>query len=105
MKTPPDKTISFTIISHRTQRPELRWMAYITFPAGSDETTVLPIEVTGDRDIPVASGTLEFAGQMLAVKDGMASLRYADFVKGVHSVPIWLHRDGMDPVPGGLTFA
>ena len=105
MKTPPDKTISFTIISHRMPRPELWWMAYITFPAGSDESTVLQIEVKGDGDVPVKSGTLEFAGQMLKVRNGMASLRYADFVKGVHSVPIWLHRDGMEPVPGGLTFA
>ena len=37
--------------------------------------------------------------------NGTRVLTYADFVKGKHSVPLWLYRDGMQPVPGGLTFA
>ena len=104
MKTPPDKTIAFTIVSQRAEKAELRWMAHMTFPPGSDGETMLPIEVLGGNDKPVEDGTLEFAGQRLKVKNGAASMRYADFVAGVHSIPIWLHRSGMPPVPGGLTF-
>ena len=104
MKTPPDKTIVFTLISHRTAKPKLRWMARVTFPPGADGDTMLPIEISDGEDEPVRAGTLEFAGQHLRVKDGVAELRYSDFVAGVHSVPLWLHRRGMPPVPGGLTF-
>lgn len=105
MKTPPDKTIAFTFISHRTEKSEQRWIAHMTFPPGADGSTMLPIEIMDGNDEPVGSGTFEFAGCSLEVRDGMASISYADFVKGKHSVPIWLHRRGMPPVPGGLTFA
>ena len=57
------------------------------------------------RLAPVREGTLEFAGRNIPVRNGAATIRYADFVKGKHSVPLWLHRKGMPPVPGGLTFA
>ena len=40
----------------------------------------------------------------LTVKDGEASMTFAQFVAGKHSVPIWLHRDGMQPIPGVPTF-
>ena len=33
------------------------------------------------------------------------ALAYADFIKGKHDRAIWLHRRGMLPIPGGLTFA
>ena len=105
MKTPPDKTVAFTFISHRTEKSEQRWIAHMTFPPGADGSTMLPIEIIDGNDEPVGSGTFEFAGCSLEVRDGMASISYADFVKGKHSVPIWLHRRGMPPVPGGLTFA
>ena len=44
------------------------------------------------------------AGQRLAVRDGAASITYADFVKGKHEPAIWLYRKGKAPVPGALTF-
>jgi len=53
----------------------------------------------------VESAVFEFAGQHLAVKDGEASMTFAEFIAGKHSVPIWLHRAGMKPVPGLPTFA
>lgn len=105
MKTPDDKTIAFTFMSHPEKLPELRWTAKITFPPGSGPDTVLPIAVVDGNEEPVASATLELAGMKISVKDGLASLKYSDFVKGKHSVAIWLYRDGMQPVPGGLTFA
>lgn len=104
MKTPSDKAIAFTLVSQMTAEAERRWMARITFPPGAGGDTVLPVEVFDGNDAPVAEGTLEFAGQRLQVRNGAAAIRYADFVAGVHSVPIWLHRGGMPPVPGGLTF-
>ena len=61
--------------------------------------------VVDGNDAPVESGTLELAGVKIPVKEGRAEILYADFVKGKHSVPLWLYRDGMQPVPGGLTFA
>ena len=105
MKTPPDKTIAFTFISHMTAKPEQRWIAHMTFPPGSVADTMLQIEIIDGVDAPVREGTFEFAGSSLPVRDGLASIRYADFVKGKHEVPLWLHRKGMPPVPGGLTFA
>ena len=105
MKTPDDKTIAFTFMSHPEKLPELRWTAKVTFPPGSGPDTVLPITVEDGNEEPVESGTLELAGRKIPVKDGRAELLYSDFVKGRHSVPLWLYRDGVRPVPGGLTFA
>jgi len=105
MKTPDDKTIAFTFMSHPEKRPELCWTAKITFPPGSGPDTVLPISVVDGNEEPIESATLELAGSRIPVKDGQASLVYADFVKGKHSVPIWLYRTGLQPVPGRLTFA
>ena len=105
MNTPPDKTIAFTFVSLMTAEPEQRWIAHMTFPPGSDGDTVLQIEIIDGVDAPVREGTFEFAGLSLRVCDGLATIRYEDFVKGKHEVPVWLHRRGMPPVPGGLTFA
>ena len=105
MKTPPDKTIAFTFISHMTEEPEQRWIAHLTFPPGAVGETELQIEIIDGEDAPVREGVFEFAGLSLPVRDGLATIRYADFVKGKHEVPLWLHRKGMPPVPGGLTFA
>ena len=105
MKTPSDKTIAFTFMSRPTATSEMRWAAKLTFPPGSSADTVLPVMVVDGNDAPVESGTLELAGVKIPVKEGRAEILYADFVKGKHSVPLWLYRDGMQPVPGGLTFA
>jgi len=80
------------------------WSAKLEFPPGADENTVLPITVLDGEQKPIASAVFEFAGQKLKVKDGKASIRYADFIKGKSSVPLWMYRKGMYPVPGGLTF-
>ena len=105
MKTPPDKTIAFTFMSRPTATVEMRWAVRLTFPPGSAADTPLPMMVVDGNDAPIASATLEFAGKRIAVKDGRAAILYADFIKGKHVVSLWLHRDGMQPVPGGLTFA
>lgn len=85
--------------------PEARWAARLTFPAGAGPDTVLPMVVVDGNDEPIASATLELAGMKISVRDGRAEVLYSDFVKGKHSVPLWLYRDGMQPIPGGLTFA
>ena len=105
MKTPPDKTVTFTYVSHPTKSLKMRWQAKLTFPAGADETTLLELAFEDGEGEPVASGTFEFAGQQIAVRDGKATLAYADFVKGKHDPGVWLHRKGMLPIPGSLTFA
>jgi len=105
MKTPEDKRIAFTFMSHPMKDPALRWTAVIVFPPGSTAETVLPITLTDGNGAPIAAATFEFAGQRLAVTDGQASITYADFIRGKSSVPLWLYRQGEQPVPGGLTFA
>ena len=104
MKTPEGKTISFMFHSHPTKDMKMRWIARITFPPGSTAETVLPITIVDGEEHPVASGVFEFAGQKLKVRDGEASMTFAQFVAGKHSVPIWLHREGMKPIPGVPTF-
>lgn len=105
MKTPADKKIAFTFVSHPTKVPEWRWKAVLEFAPGSDENSILPITMTTEKGDPIPEGIFEFAGQRLVVKDGKASISYKDFIKGKSSVPLWLYRKGFPPVPAGLTFA
>ena len=104
MKTPEGKTIVMTFHSHPTKDMKARWIARVTFPAGATAETCLPISIVDGDGLPVDSGVFVFAGQNLTVKDGEASMTLAQFVAGKHSVPLWLHRDGMQPVPGVPTF-
>ena len=104
MKTPPDKTVTFTYSSHPARDVSWRWEAKLTFPAGADETSVLPLEIVNGEGAPV-SGTFEFAGRRIPVEDGKGELRFADFVAGKHAAAVWLHRKGIEPIPGSLTFA
>lgn len=85
--------------------PSQRWKAVVSFPPGSGQDSLLPIEVVNGNGEPIKKGVFEFAGQKLTVIDGKSQILYADFIKGKHSVPLWLHRSGMDSVIGGLTFA
>ena len=105
MKTPADKSVAFVFGSHPMRDPKQCWQAKVSFPAGSDAKSVLPIEVTDGNGDPIRSAVFEFAGRRLEVKDGKTSITYADFIKGKHEVQLWLHRKGVAPVPGGLTFA
>lgn len=105
MRTPSDKTIVFTFVSHPEKDAALRWTARLTFPPGAESGTVLPIEVRDGTDVPVPEATFEFAGLRLSVVQGKASLTYAAFIRGKHETALWLHRPGKPPIPGGLTFA
>ena len=104
MKSPPDKKIVFSFHSHPTKDIKARWRAEVVFPPGSTAETKLEISIVDGEEVPVAAGTFEFAGKSLRVTDGSASMTFAEFVAGKHSVPIWLHRRGMRPVPGVATF-
>lgn len=105
MKTPADRTIAFTFGSHPMHDRALCWTATLVFPPASGPETVLSIALVDGNGAPVESGVFAFAGRRLPVRDGAASLTYADFVAGKHEVALWLHRTGCPPVPGGLTFA
>jgi len=104
MKTPADKRIMLTFYSHPMKNVKHRWKAYLVFNPGSTDETSAELRVEDGEGAPVDVGTLELAGQRLAVKDGQASLRCGDFVKGKHEGAIWLYRPGIEPVPGALTF-
>lgn len=105
MRTPADKTIALTFGSHPARDLALRWTAKLVFPPGADAETVLPLSLVDGQGKPVPEGVFEFAGQRLAVRNGAASISYADFIRGKHAVALWLHRPGQPPIPGGLTFA
>lgn len=94
----------FRFASHPAKDPRMWWSANLEFPAGSDETTMLLITALDGEQKPIKSAIFEFAGQHIKVKDGKGSISYADFIKGKSSVPLWMHRKGLPPVPGGLTF-
>jgi hypothetical protein len=104
MKTPADKTVKFVFGSHPEKNPKDRWTAQIIFPPGSVSDTVLPIEVLDGEEEPEKSALLELFGREIPVENGCASITFAQFIEGMHSVPIWLHRQGRKSVPGGLTF-
>ena len=105
MRTPPDKKIAFVFMSEPTVQSAMRWTARLEFPPGATGDTALPITVVDGDEVPVASARLELAGRQIQIRDGRASMTYAEFVAGKHSTPLWLYRNGMPPVPGGLTFA
>ena len=106
MNTPEGKTVTFTFMSQPTSDPKCCWVARLTFPGGSDERSILPLEIVQGDGSPVMEAVFEFAGRRLAVRDGKARISFADFVKGKHDSALWLHRkDVPNPMPGGLTFA
>lgn len=104
MKTPIDKKIVFTIYSHPTRNPSLRWKATLTFEPGSTDGSFASLSVVDCDGSPISEGIFDFAGRHLKVENGRGRLRCADFVKGKHDGAIWFRRPGGVPVPGALTF-
>ena len=104
MKTPADKTITLTLYSHPMKDLKMRWKAQLVFAAGSTDETPAEITMADGEGTPIKAAIFEFAGQQTPVKDGKGKLLCGDFVKGKHETAIWLHRKGMAPVPGALTF-
>ena len=66
MKTPADKTVTFTYSSHPTKDVGWRWTATLTFPAGATAETPPPFVIVNGNNEPV-NGTLEFAGRRIPV--------------------------------------
>lgn len=105
MRTPSDKPLSFVFVSFPAHEMKMRWSAKLNFKGSEDSSSVLDIEVHDGEGEAVKKGVFEFAGQMLAVNDGLTKISYADFIAGKHDRAIWLHRKGFPPIPGDLTFA
>ena len=104
MKTPVDKRIVLTFYSHPMKELKLRWKALLTFEPGSTDATPATVSIADGEGTPVKSGTFELAGQRIRIRDGVGTLPCGDFVKGKHEPAIWLHRRGLAPIPGALTF-
>lgn len=104
MQTPPDKTITMTFHSHPTKRLEMRWKMQLRFPPGATAETVLPMTLVDGEGAKIDNAVLEFAGKRIRVRDGAASITYADFIAGKHEKSVWLYRHGILPIPGSLTF-
>jgi len=104
MKTPPDKRITLTFYSHPMKDLKLRWKALLVFEPGSDDATPATITIADGEGTPIESGTFEFAGAFTKIEDGAGRIPCGDFAKGKHETAIWLHRKGVVPIPGALTF-
>ena len=104
MKTPEDKCITLTLYSHPMKDMKMRWKALVVFEPASTDDSSASVTMADGEGTPIASATFEFAGCRIAVRDGRGSMRCGDFVKGKHEPAIWLHRKGMVPIPGALTF-
>ena len=104
MKTPPGKHVALTFHSHPERDLKLRWKAVVDFPPGSNGESVLSVLLEDGEGEKIKSAIFEFAGKRIRIEDGAGELSYADFVAGKHSVPVWVYRDGVKPIPGGLTF-
>ena len=104
MKTPADKTITLTLYSHPMKDLKMRWKAQIVFAAGSTDDTPAAITMADGEGTPIAEAAFEFAGAKTPIRDGAGALRCGDFIRGKHEPAIWLHRKGVGPIPGALTF-
>lgn len=104
MKTPSDREIVFTLYSHPMKDLKQRWKAGLKFAPGSTDSSYAELSIADGEQTPIVKGVFEFAGAKIKVKNGLGKLKCADFVKGKHEGAIWLHRKGLPPVPGALTF-
>ena len=104
MKTPADKTITFTLYSHPMKDLKMRWKALLVFAAGSTDDSTAALTIADGEGSPIPEGTFEFAGCRTVVRDGKGALRCGDFVRGKHEPGIWLYRPDQAPVPGAVTF-
>lgn len=104
MRTPIDKRVIFTLYSHPVKEANLRWKAHLTFePASTDDTDAV-LEIIDGVGEPIHEGTFQFAGSSIVIANGRGLLPCRSFVSGKHDGAIWLHRKGLPPIPGALTF-
>ncbi len=75
VKTPADKTITFTLYSHPMKDLKMRWKALVVFAAGSTDATPAEISVVDGEGAPIASGELEFAGTRTPILEGRDLIR------------------------------
>jgi hypothetical protein len=104
MKTPPEKKIILTFHSYPHKDAGLRWKANVIFPSGADDETLAEISIVDGHGNKIEAGEFEFAGMMVKISSGSGAFRCADFISGKHEAALWLHRPGLVPVPGMLTF-
>jgi len=100
-----EKTFRVEFRSAATSEPADAWVARIHFPPHSGPDDNLPIEATDGLEHPIEDGEFEVMGQKCKIKSGSGSMRYSDFIAGIHEKPVCMHRPGMTSIPGSLTFA
>lgn len=92
------QSVTFVFLSHPVKMTKMRWCVNLTMPKGE-------VWVEDGEGVPVKSAVLELHGKRVKIREGRGVLSYDDFIKGKHEPAVWLHRRGVPPIPGGLTFA
>ena len=104
MKSPDSKTISFLFRAIPVQNVPDFWEVRVTLHPNSTADTDMTLRATGGDAEPVKEGTFEFMGTRVGISNGKGTVKFVDFVKGIHETGVWMMRPGHPPVPGGLTF-
>ena len=100
----PDRDFTMLFRSMPLKSAELQWEVHLVFPANMGPAGALPFYVTDWDEVPIPEGHLDLMGGRWKFAGGRGKIPCADFIKGIHETAVWLHRTGMDPVSGGLTF-
>lgn len=105
--TCPDKNFRVVFKSIPMPQPTHQWEAQLAFPAHAADADVMPLTVTHWDGTPIEAATFECLGGRWKIVNGCGQITCADFIKGLNAkeTAIWLHQPGIEPVPGGLTFA
>ena len=103
--TAPDRDITMTFFSVPCKTKSDGWVVKVTFPANAGDEDDLQLECFDGEERPMPAGTFSFADRRTVFANGSATMRYSDFIAGMHDTSVWFSRPGGEPVPGFLTFA
>ena len=103
--TAPDRDVTMTFVSVPCKTKADGWQVKVTFPANAGAADDLQLACYDGAERPMAAGTFDFAGRRTVFANGAATMRYADFIAGIHETSVWFARPGAEPIPGYLTFA
>lgn len=98
-----DDTVRFVYLSEKMCNDPDFWRADVTIASIPDSSSVMHILVRGCKGVP-ACGAFSICGCSVQLENGVGSLPYADFVKGIKCNEVYLRQPNGNRVDGALVF-
>ncbi len=100
----PGEEVKFVFSAEAERGETPAWRAEVTVPPGADDATPVDVSVRFADGSPAADAAFKVAGRVLRIADGVSSMSFGDFARGLGDSEVALISPRTGESKGTLSF-